>query len=49
MMVKVLKLWVKAIRDIKKVKSLLVIMVLVMMKTTNSSNVNANLKIVVVI
>ncbi len=44
-----LKIWVKAIKDIKKVKSLLVIMDLALMKTTNNSHVSVNLKIVVVI
>ena len=44
-----LKIWVTAIKDIKKVKNLLVIMVLVMMKITNNFLVNVNQKIVVVI
>ena len=42
-----LKIWVKAIKDIKKVKSLPAIMDLVMMKTTNNFLVNVNQKTVV--
>ena len=43
-----LKIWVKAIKDIKKVRNLLVIMDLVMMKITNNFRANVNQKIVVV-
>ena len=44
-----LKLWVVAIKDIKKVKRLQPIMVLVMMKITNSFHANVSQKIVVAI
>ena len=44
-----LKIWVKAIKDIKKVMSLPVIMDLVTMKTTNNFLVNVNQKTVVAI
>ena len=43
-----LKIWVKRSEILKKVRSLLVIMDLVMMKITNNFLVNVNLKIVVV-
>ena len=43
------KVWVTAIKDIKKVRNLPVTMVLVMTMTINSSLVNADLKIAVVI
>ena len=42
-----LKIWVKAIKILKKVRSLPVIMDLVMMKTTNNFLVNVNQKTVV--
>jgi hypothetical protein len=44
-----LKIWVKAIKDIKKVKNLHVTMVLDMMKITNNLNANVNQKTVVAI
>jgi hypothetical protein len=42
-----LKIWVKATRDIKKARNLLVIMDLDLMKITNNFHANVNLKIVV--
>ena len=44
-----LKIWVKAIKNIKKERNLLVIMDSVLMKITNNFLVNVNLKSVVVI
>jgi hypothetical protein len=49
MTAKVLKFGLKQLKILKKVKNLPVTMVLDLMKTTNNSHVNVNLKIVVVI
>ena len=44
-----LKIWVTAIKILRRVRNLLVIMVSVLIKITNNFHVNANQKIVVVI